>query len=203
MLQELLGGPARVYELSEYKMILDAKNRHEGEWQKTLIHNSNFPELNSKIMGRLKSKSSNHKSPYQDEEVDLNMKEAMTARYVWGRDFIVPRISHCIRNPGTEVGGKEEFTWAFSDKDKVRCEIFNGTYESSVPVLLKRGVFKAGAASVVPEAQKKFAVDLIAMDVKWGIFTDREEDAVEENVEAVSKEGFLNFVKQVLYPYRT
>ena len=62
-MQELLGGPARVYELSEYKLILEAKSRYETGWKRTMIENSNFPELNNKIMSRLKSKSNNFNFP--------------------------------------------------------------------------------------------------------------------------------------------
>ncbi len=57
--------------------------------------------------------------------------------------------------------------------------MYLGTYESAAQVLMQRGVFKAGGGRI--------ACDLIASDVKWGIFPNREKDKVAENPAAVIK----------------
>ena len=176
-MQEAVGGSLKIYDLQEYKTILANPPKFEQEWSLKIQNNSSMPELALRVLSFLQLEKRG--SPEQDEEYDVNTAEALKAHFVWAKDIKIPRVTHCKRVPDSENHGKESYEWVSDGDDKVRMEVYLGTYESAVPVLLQRGVYKAGTG--------KIACDLIAGDVKWGIFLDREEDKCPENPASVSK----------------
>ena len=171
--QEAVGGDAKIYDLPEYKTIIAYPFKYEVNWQRQIIENSSMVELASRLCFFLDGVTP------EQEECDVNTAEALKAHFVWAKDIKIPRGTHCKRVPDSEKHGKESYEWVSDGDDKVRMEVYQGTYESAVPVLLQRGVYKAGTG--------KIACDLIAGDVKWGIFLDREEDKCPENPASVSK----------------
>ncbi len=178
-MQEALGGAAKVYDLQEYRTVLACPPKYEPDWQSKIIENSSMLELAARVLSLLKLEKRNSATPVQEEECDVNTAEAQKAHFVFAKEVKIPRVTHCRLVPDSELGGKVTFEWVRDGEDKVKCEMYLGTYESAIQVLMQRGVYKAGAG--------KIACDLIASDVKWGIFPDREEDKVAENPAAVIK----------------